>query len=151
MTTTPTLRDAAQAVLNLPRGTSGRIILEAHDEAMLRAALAAPADALAEPVATVYTMEALVPGGSVKYHATVHKPLPAGTKLYTAPPATQLQQAVTHALAPIQQAIRDYHYALDTRQHGGHAGRHAFGAICEHLGMHWVQGEEAAIRAKGQQ
>lgn len=50
MTTTPTLRDAAQAVLSLPRGTSGRIILEAHDEAMLRAALAAPADALAEPV-----------------------------------------------------------------------------------------------------
>ena len=38
-----------------------------------------------EPVATVFTMEALTPGGGVKYHATIHKPLPAGTKLYAAP------------------------------------------------------------------
>lgn len=38
-----------------------------------------------EPVATVFTMEALAPGGGVKYHATVHKPLPAGTKLYLHP------------------------------------------------------------------
>ena len=38
-----------------------------------------------EPVATVFTMEALAPGGGVKYHATVHEPLPAGTKLYTHP------------------------------------------------------------------
>lgn len=36
-----------------------------------------------EPVATVFTMEALAPGGGVKYHATIHKPLPAGTELYT--------------------------------------------------------------------
>ena len=40
------------------------------------------ASAGSEPVATVSTMEALAPGGGVKYHATVHKPLPAGTKLY---------------------------------------------------------------------
>ena len=40
------------------------------------------AQASAEPVATVYTMEALVPGGSVKCHAQMHKALPAGTKLY---------------------------------------------------------------------
>ncbi len=38
-----------------------------------------------EPVATVFTMEALTPGGGVKYHATIHKALPAGTKLYTHP------------------------------------------------------------------
>lgn len=43
------------------------------------------ASAGSEPVATVFTMEALAPGGGVKYHATVHKPLPAGTKLYTNP------------------------------------------------------------------
>ena len=36
-------------------------------------------------MATVFTMEALAPGGGVKYHATVHKPLPAGTKLYLHP------------------------------------------------------------------
>lgn len=41
----------------------------------------------AEPVAIVYTMEALVPGGSVKHHVQLLKPLPAGTPLYTAPPA----------------------------------------------------------------
>ena len=43
------------------------------------------ASAGSEAVATVFTMEALAPGGGVKYHATVHKPLPAGTKLYTHP------------------------------------------------------------------
>jgi hypothetical protein len=36
-------------------------------------------------VGTVFTMEALVPGGQVQYHATLHKPLPAGTKLYSGP------------------------------------------------------------------
>lgn len=51
-----------------------------------RASLAASAaSAGSEPVATVFTMEALAPGGGVKYHATVHKPLPAGTKLYLHP------------------------------------------------------------------
>lgn len=49
-----------------------------------RASLPLPA-AGQEPVATVFTMEALAPGGGVKYHATIHKPVPAGTKLYAAP------------------------------------------------------------------
>ena len=48
-------------------------------------ALMGAAKAGSEPVATVFTMEALTPGGGVKYHATIHKPLPAGTKLYAAP------------------------------------------------------------------
>lgn len=54
-----------------------------------RAALASAA--AAEPVAEVYTMEALVPGGGVKHHVKLHKPLPAGTKLYAAgfPPPEQ--------------------------------------------------------------
>ncbi len=43
------------------------------------------ANAGSEPAATVFTMEALTPGGGVKYHATIHKALPAGTKLYTHP------------------------------------------------------------------
>lgn len=53
-----------------------------------RAALAAapqPPVAAQEPAASVYTMEALVPGAHAKCHATLHKPLPAGTKLYTHP------------------------------------------------------------------
>lgn len=39
-----------------------------------------------EPVGHIYTMEALVPGSSVKYHAQIYKVLPPGTKLYAAPP-----------------------------------------------------------------
>lgn len=47
---------------------------------------AAPAPvALPEPVATIYTMEALVPGGAVKHHAQLLKTLPAGTKLLAEP------------------------------------------------------------------
>lgn len=60
--------------------------------------------------------------------------------------AQQLQQAVARALEPIQQAIRDYHYALDTRQHGGVAQGKAVGAIEEALGMPWKRGEELVAR-----
>ena len=55
-----------------------------------------------EPVATVFTMEALTPGGGVKYHATIHKPLPAGTKLYAAP-----QPALSAGWQPIETAPKD--------------------------------------------
>lgn len=58
--------------------------------------------------------------------------------------ATLAAGSVTDA---IQQAIRDYHYALDTRQHGGAAADRAFTAIREALGMGWVQGAEARRRA----
>ena len=50
-----------------------------------RDGVASVAASAGEPVATVFTMEALTPGGGVKYHATIHKALPAGTKLYTHP------------------------------------------------------------------
>jgi len=36
-------------------------------------------------VGEVYTMEALVPGGEVRCHVSLNRPLPAGTKLYTTP------------------------------------------------------------------
>lgn len=52
-------------------------------------------------------------------------------------------------LEKIRQAIRDYHYALDTRQHGGEAQNKAFDAITDALGMYWQQGQEAALRNKG--
>lgn len=51
------------------------------------------------------------------------------------------------SLAEVAQAIRDYHFALDTRQHGGIAETKAFASICTALGMHWTQGQEAAHRA----
>lgn len=42
---------------------------------------AEPTEAV-DVVGVVYTMEALVPGGSVKSHARLNRELPAGTKLY---------------------------------------------------------------------
>ena len=53
----------------------------------------ASVSAVSETVATVFTMEALTPGGGVKYHATIHKALPAGTKLYAAPQPSYTAQA----------------------------------------------------------
>lgn len=50
-----------------------------------------------ESVARVYTMEALVPGGSEKCHVTLLKPLPAGTLLYTAPPPQAVREPLTEA------------------------------------------------------
>lgn len=50
-------------------------------------------------------------------------------------------------LVAIRQAIRDYHYALDKRQHGAVAADTALGKISDALGMQWVQGKEAAVRA----
>jgi hypothetical protein len=56
-------------------------------------------------------------------------------------------QASIQALEAVKQAIRDYHYALDTRQHGGVAQDRAFSAICSAMGMHWVSGNEKEYRA----
>lgn len=60
-------------------------------------------------------------------------------------PAPQAQPA--DALEPIRQAVRDYHYALDARQHGGVAAHKAIYAIEEALGTHWQQGQETGRRA----
>lgn len=50
-------------------------------------------------------------------------------------------------LATIEQALRDYHFALDSRQHGGVAADQALGTIAQTMDMRWKQGEEAARRA----
>lgn len=50
------------------------------------------------------------------------------------------------AVQAVRMAIRDYHYALDTRQHGGVAQGKAVGAIEEALGMPWKRGVELAAR-----
>lgn len=54
---------------------------------------AAPAAQAVELVASVYTMEALVPGGREVSHVTLHKPLPSGIKLYAAPAAVAVPDA----------------------------------------------------------
>lgn len=51
-------------------------------------------------------------------------------------------------LHAVESAIRDYHFALDSRQHGGVAQDKAFNAICQAMGMEWKQGVEAAARAR---
>ncbi|WP_313329449.1 hypothetical protein [Comamonas sp.] len=62
--------------------------------------------------------------------------------VYAAP-----QAKPADALEHVCQAIRDYHYALDTRQHGGVAAHAAVDAIETALGMPWHQGQEAGRRA----
>ncbi|WP_137104380.1 hypothetical protein [Azospirillum argentinense] len=46
-------------------------------------------------------------------------------------------------LGMVRQAIADYHYALDTRQHGGTAAHQAIDAIKAHLGITWEPGRPA--------
>lgn len=50
-------------------------------------------------------------------------------------------------LSRIRAHIDDYHYALDSREHGGIAQNMAFNSICKELDAYWVQGEEAKRRA----
>ena len=119
-------------------------------EVYTRAALTQGAGEAVEPVAWMDDGQSVRVGSidagtdfrvvTPRSKATMHASTAAAfsTPLYLAPPAQQLQQA-----------IRDYHYALDTRQPGDAAERRAFGAICDHLGMHWQQGQEAATRLKG--
>lgn len=47
----------------------------------------------------------------------------------------------------VTQAVRDYYFALDTRQHGGAAASTALDVIQKALGLDWVQGAEASARA----
>jgi len=50
-------------------------------------------------------------------------------------------------ITAIEQSILDYHYALDTRQHGGVAAANALDAICTAMSLPWIQGAEFARRA----
>ena len=49
-------------------------------------------------------------------------------------------------LFKIETAIRDYHYSLDIREHGGLAQTKSFIKICEELGLYWQQGKEYELR-----
>lgn len=70
-----------------------------------------------------------------------------------ATPAAQADSVLEDAalLAQIEAAIRDYHYELDMRKHGGLAESVALSAICNTMGMPWHQGKEAARRAARKQ
>ena len=68
----------------------------------------------------------------------------AADRAARAPADSVLEDAAR--LEQIAEAIRDYHYALDTRKHGGVAESAAFNSICLTMGMHWEQGKEADRR-----
>nr|WP_279089138.1 hypothetical protein [Comamonas thiooxydans] len=82
-------------------------------------AAAAPV-VLPDPAATIYTMEALVPGGTVKHHAEVHKALPAGTKLFAEPEVRALLAGVSAPAAKAEKKLpqsegADYFVILDQK------------------------------------
>jgi hypothetical protein len=52
------------------------------------------------------------------------------------------------ALKEVCQAIADYHFELDSRQHGEVAKDRAFNAICKALGAHWEPGAELKRRVR---
>lgn len=45
----------------------------------------------------------------------------------------------------VRAAIKEYHYALDCREHGGVAAHKALNSIQAALGMSWVQGASLAL------
>lgn len=51
-------------------------------------------------------------------------------------------------LETVERAIRDYHFALDLRQHGMSAANQALETIQTALDMPWVQGAEFSRRQK---
>lgn len=63
------------------------------------------------------------------------------------PPAEIAAIAASEALLEcIRQYVRDYHYALDCRKHGGVAADHLVHQIETLLGMPWLQGAELVQR-----
>ena len=73
----------------------------------------------------------------------------AWAELEARPRASRVPRVLEDAarLEQIADAIRDYHYALDTRQHAGIAITSAFETISTAMGMSWAQGIEATRRA----
>jgi len=52
-------------------------------------------------------------------------------------------------LTQIEEVIRDFHLALDLREHGGTAGWRALEKIQQIVDMPWVQGAEELKRREG--
>lgn len=69
------------------------------------------------PVGSTFTMEALVPGGIEKAHATLSVHLPGGTKLYT---ADQLRAAVLADRQALTALIADDAFATTFQSLGGY-------------------------------
>lgn len=163
MTTTPTLRDAAQAVLRAHLDNVDVHPCDEHNDAVrvkscspevqaLYAALAAPTDALAEPVEWQHRMGPTDSWNECtkEFHDWVLRAPQEwpGSEVRALVPATQLQQAVARALEDA---------ACLCDQLGRNWWGMRLGTGSENIRMHLhskVHGAEqcaAAIRAKGQQ
>ena len=150
MSTTPTLLDLIDAYAEA-RHTNGDSTYNATTKAARDAVVAALTQGAGAVEPFAYAVECYPHRADIFKGETAYEFREQGDPKDAIFTAQQLQEAVARALAPIQQAIRDYHYALDTRQHGDLALHNAYNEISQHLGMHWQQGKEAAIRAKGTQ
>lgn len=53
-------------------------------------------------------------------------------------------------LQAVEQAVREYHYALDNRVNGNAAGIKLVDAVQQAMGMPWRQGAEKSRREAGQ-
>ena len=108
---------------------------------LVEAGASLPLPGAQEAVATVFTMEALTPGAGVKYHATIHKLLPAGTKLYAAPqPALSAGwvSAIEAVAKMLEKKVDDFAEAHGSDDMGGLSfgrGAHADAKLDYHSGL----------------
>lgn len=58
----------------------------------------------------------------------------------------EVLQPMVDLLAESEQAVQDYHFALDSREHGGVAQDKAFRRIQAAFDLRWQQGEETKRR-----
>ncbi len=107
-------------------------------------------DALAGDLGPIRNRVELMEAGFVGFDEAALAPNPPRSRLM---PSTKTHWPCIHcgldaeAHLKVLQAIRDYHFALDSREHGGVAADRALNAIQAALGMPWRQGVEKAARA----
>jgi len=61
-------------------------------------------------------------------------------------PPSQMAGQVYMLVSAVSELILDYHFALDTREHGGIAANRLINDLQELFGMNWEQGKEKALR-----
>jgi len=93
-----------------------------------------------EPVGEVFTMELLDGSGEVRPHALLTRPLPAGTKLYTAPPPSQASMTVPSDDLSTLQSLLSWAEAQICLHEETHRGG-AIWEICDQCGAKWADDE----------
>ena len=62
------------------------------------------------------------------------------------PSPAEMAEANLLIIKGVRDALRDYHYAMDSRQHGGSAAHAVVYSLQILMGMPWIQGEEKKRR-----